>query len=103
MARKKRPGITIEDQENQMINLAMSAAEERLRSGTATDSLVIHYLRLGTTKAALEREKLRNENRLLTAKTEAIENGKETERLYREAIESFKHYRIPEDDEEYYE
>lgn len=103
MPRKMRPGTTIEARENQLISLAVDEAEKRIRDGRASDSLIVHYLKLGTRKAQLEREKLENENELLRAKTEAIESSKESEKLYREAIDAFKRYTVPEDDEEYYD
>lgn len=99
MPRRIRPGITVEDQENKMISLAMDVAEERLANGKASDQLVVHYLKLGSSKARLEAEKLRSENELLRAKADAIESQKETEKLYREAISAFGRYHIKESDE----
>lgn len=94
MAMKRRPGITVEDRENQMISLAMDCAEERIRSGKASDSLLVHYLKLGTTRSRLEREKLENENELLRAKTDSIEASKESAQKYEEAIRAFRSYSI---------
>lgn len=94
MAMKRRPGTTVEDRENQMISLAMDCAEERIRSGKASDSLLVHYLKLGTTRSRLEREKLENENELLRAKTDSIEASRESSQKYEEAIRAFRSYSI---------
>lgn len=90
--RKIRPAITPEARENQMIALAVDLAEKQLMEGTASSQVITHFLKLGTTKAELEREKLANENKLLQAKTEAIESAKKVEELYANAISAMKIY-----------
>lgn len=90
--RKRKPALTPEARENQMIDLATSVAEEQLLNGTASSQIITHYLRLGTTKMELEREKLRAENELLKAKTEALESAKRIEELYRNAMSAFRGY-----------
>lgn len=90
--RKIRPAISPEARENQMIALAVDLAEKQLMEGTASSQVITHFLKLGTTKAELEREKLANENKLLQAKTEAIESAKKVEELYANAISAMKIY-----------
>jgi hypothetical protein len=75
-----------------MISKAVNLAEKKIDEGTASDGLIIHYLKLGTTKAELEREKLRSENQLLKAKTEALESAKNSEELFAEAIKAMRTY-----------
>lgn len=89
-----RPAITPEAQEARMISLAMTQAENELRKGTASSQVVIHYLKLAATKEkqSLELEKLQEENRLLRAKTEAIESAKRVEELYSDAIKAMQIY-----------
>lgn len=87
-----RPAITPEARENQLIALAVDLVEERMRNGTASSQETTHFLKLGSTKNRLELEKLRAENRLLSAKTEAIESAKRVEELYAEAISAMKRY-----------
>lgn len=86
------PATTPEDRENQLIALAVDRAEEQLREGTASSQLITHFLKLATTKSQLELEKLRSENELLKAKTEAIESAKKIEELYSDAILAMKRY-----------
>ena len=95
------PGMTPEARENQMIALAMAQAEQELREGRASSQVVTHFLKLGSVKEQLELEKLKKENRLLDAKSEAIESASRSEELYANAIKSFGIYsgNIPTDEE----
>lgn len=89
---KLRPAISEEARENQLISLAMDLVEERLRNGTASSQETTHFLKLGTQERKLEREKLKHENELLEAKTEALKSAKHVEELYAEAIAAFGIY-----------
>ena len=81
-----------EARENQMIALAIDLAEQQLEDGTASSQVITHFLKLGTTKASLEKEKLEKENELLRAKTEALKSSKRIEELYTSAIAAMRHY-----------
>lgn len=97
-SRKRQPAMTPEARENQMINYAINLAEKQLLEGTASSQVITHYLKLGTSKTLLEKEKLEQENKLLRAKTEAIESQKEVEALYREALDAMRIYSGRKDD-----
>lgn len=86
------PATTPEAQENRLIALAISQAESMLESGKAPTSMVNYLLKLGTTREALEKEKLNRENELLRAKVDAIESGKEVRELYAEALQAMRSY-----------
>ena len=60
-----RPARGIEKQEQQLIAKAVDLAERQLEEGTASAQVITHYLKLGTTREQLEKEKLRKENELL--------------------------------------
>ena len=87
-----RPALTPEARENQMIALAVDLAEKQLREGTASSQVITHYLKLATVKEQLEREKLKKETALLTAKTDSLESAQRVEELYKDAIEAFRSY-----------
>ena len=89
---KLRPAETEEGRENQLIALAYDEVERRLRNHTATSQETTHFLRLGSTKAKLELEKLQKENELLVAKTEALKSAKHQEELFAEAMAAFGIY-----------
>lgn len=95
-----RPALTPEAREGQLIALATDLAEQRLRNGTATSQEVVHFLRLGSMRERLERERLENENILLRAKTEAIEAQAKNEELYLNALKAMKRYSASGDLEE---
>lgn len=86
------PCLDPEAREAQLISLAVDLAEQRLIAGTASSQEIVHFLRLGTQKEALEREKLRQENDLLRAKTGAIKSQEEREKQYAAAIAAMMRY-----------
>ena len=90
--KKMRPALTPEARENQLISLAVDLAEKQLLEGTASSQVITHFLKLGTTKAELEKEKLRNETKLMQAKTENLESSKNIEAMYKEAIDAMRCY-----------
>lgn len=90
---KLRPALTPEARENQLIALSMDLVEQRLRDGTASSQEVTHFLKLGSQKERLERQKLEEENKLLKAKTDALQSAKRVEELYADAIQAFSSYR----------
>lgn len=90
--RKMRPALSPEARENQLISLAVDLAERQLQEGTASSQVITHYLKLGSTRERLEREKLEEENRLLKARTEALESSKRVEELYADAIKAMRNY-----------
>lgn len=91
--RRRRPAMTPEDREDQMIALAIDLAERKLMDGTASNQVIAHYLKLGSTKERLEKEKLERENELLRAKTDALQSQKVMEELYRNALHAMSDYK----------
>lgn len=99
--KKKRtspPPITSEARENEMIYLAEQLAEKQLREGTASSQVIVHYLKLGSSKEKLEKAKLEKEVKLVTAKTESLESQKKSEELYAKAIKAMQRYSGKEDE-----
>ena len=90
--RSRRPALTPEARENQMISLAVDLAERQLEEGTASSQVITHFLKLGSSKERLEREKLEEENKLLRAKTESLQSQKRVEKLYAEALTAMRRY-----------
>lgn len=92
MKSKHLPADSPEARENQLISAAVDLAERQLLEGTASPSVITHYLRLASGRERLEREKLERENAVLRAKAEAYESNKKTEELYAQAIEAMRSY-----------
>lgn len=90
--RRQAPPRSPEAQESMLINLAMQQAAEQLQSGKASSQVVTHFLRLGTEKARLEREKLEAEVELARAKAENLESQRNSEELFQRALDAFRSY-----------
>lgn len=100
-APKRRPALTPEGRESQMVSLAIDLAEQQLREGTASSQVITHYLKLGSTRERLERERLEEENKLLRAKTEALEAQKESKIQYEKILKALRNYNGMGDPDEY--
>lgn len=87
-----RPMRNQEARQARAINLAFDAAEKQLLDGTASSQVITHFLKLATVEAQLEKEKLEEENKLLRAKTKALENGEKREELYAQVLAAMKKY-----------
>ena len=98
---RSRPAISIEARENQMISKAIDLAEQQLMDGTASSQVITHFLKLGSVRERLERERLEEENRLLKAKTKALENAEEVKVLYEQALKAMRNYGGQGDPDEY--
>ena len=96
---KLRPALSPEARENQMAALAMDLVEQRLRDGTASSQENTHFLKLVSSKAKLEQERLKLENELVAAKTKALANAEEIKVLYEEALKAMRRYGGHGDDE----
>lgn len=96
-----RPALTPEAQENQMIALAMNLVQQRLLNGTASSQETTHFLKLATVKYQLEKEKLRGENELMAAKTEALKKTDESRIIAENAIKAMRNYQGNGDPDDY--
>lgn len=88
----RRPATTPEAREQQMIALAVDLAERQLMDGTASSQVITHYLKLGSMRERLERERLEEENKLLRAKTKNLEDQANYNVLVEEAIKAMRNY-----------
>lgn len=102
---RERPATSPEAREDQIIALAMDEAEKRIRNGTASNQLLCEFIRMGSTKHKLEKEKLANEVKLVEAKTGSIEAAKKVDEMYAEAIDAMRLYsgHVSDDEEEDYD
>ena len=92
MNKRIRPSLTPEGREKQMIALAIDCAEIQLMDGTASAQVITHYLKLGSSKEALEQELMQQQKELMIAKTEAIHSAKRVEEMYKEALQAMRDY-----------
>ena len=96
MAEKKvkasKPATNPEAREMQLVNLAVGLAEKQLRDGTASPSIINHYLKIASRREILEREILEKQSQLIEAKAQNINKDREAEELAKAAIEAMKSY-----------
>lgn len=90
--KQRRPALTPEARENQLISLAIDLVEQRLIDGTASSQETTHFLKLASTKAKIEKEILLEQKKLIAAKTKSIESSEEMKGLYEEALNAMKRY-----------
>lgn len=99
--RRQPPALSPEAAERRCIASAYILAQKQLDEGTASPSVIAHFLKMGTARAQLEQEKLRKETELLQTKKIAIEETKNMEQLFAEAMSAMKRYQgHPEDEED---
>lgn len=98
LTRKIRPALTPEAEENQCIHLAMQRAKEQLMDGTASSQVIVHFLKLGSSKEKIEKEILERQKELITAKTDQIHSTKQTGDLYADAARALSTYQGQSDD-----
>lgn len=99
--RRRRPAMSNENRQNQLVSYAIDLAEKQLIEGTASSQVITHYLKLGTVQAELEMERMQLENELTRAKTESIQSQKHSEEIYEEALKAFRSYNGHGDEDDY--
>lgn len=91
-SKRMRPATSPEARENQLIAAAMDLAEQQILDGTASPSVITHFLKLGSTKESLEKEMLDRKIDLVSAQTESLHSSQRIEELYSEAINAMRLY-----------
>lgn len=98
---RRRPAIDPEVREKQLVSRAMDLAEQRLMDGTASSQEIVYFLKLGSQKHQAEMDKLKEENKLLQAKTEHLEATKISSAMFEDAIKAMRNYQGNGDPDEY--
>lgn len=91
-SRTQSPGTNPESREQQLVRLAVDLAERQLTDGTASPSVINHYLKIGSTRESIERDILEKQAKFLEAKASSISKDREAEELAKEAIAAMKNY-----------
>lgn len=89
---KKRGAKTPDEQEKINVGLAVKLAEQQLRDGTASPSVIAHYLKLGSSMYPLEKEQIERQNALLTAKVDNLKAMARMEEIYQNGFAALSHY-----------
>lgn len=94
----RAPARTLEGYEEDIIRLAFGEAERQIRSGKASPSILLHFLRQGSKREALEQESIRGKMELDKAKIRHIETDEKVVELYTDAIKAMSSYRGEKDE-----
>lgn len=87
-----KPAVTPEEREQQMVGLAMDLAEKQLREGTASPSVIAHFLKIGSMREQLEEKYLDKKVEHLGAQIDAIHSSAHAEELYQNALDAMRKY-----------
>lgn len=96
--RPRRRAQTPEERENYLISLALDRVEERMLNGTASGQEYVQFIRMASSKARAENEKLKLELDLVRAKTDNLRLQQKNEEMYTNALAAFKRYSGASDD-----
>lgn len=91
-APSRRPALTDEGREAQLVSAALDLAERQILDGTASSQVLTHFLRAGSMRERLERIKIGYETRLLEARAEQIAATQQQAELFAEAIRAMRMY-----------
>jgi hypothetical protein len=86
------PATTPEAREKQLIAAAVDLAEKQILDGKASSQVIVHYLKLGSTRERLEQTRIATENKLSEAKVEQLASAGRIEELYRNALTAMRQY-----------
>lgn len=103
--RTPRPSLTPEGREQQLIQAAVTLAEQKILDGTASSQVICHYLTLASPSYRNKREREELENELIRAKVENLKSQTTSEKLYANAIKAFAVYNgqdEPDEEEDFY-
>lgn len=92
MESRPRPTLDPVAREKELVGLAVDLAERQLRDGTASPSVISHFLKIGSTREFIERDILEKQALLIEAKADSITSGKQAAELYQEAIKAMSSY-----------
>lgn len=78
--------------EAQLSALAYDLAEQQFLDGTASSQVIVHFLKVGSTREKQELEKMKQETILVEAKVKDLANVEELKVLYVDAMNAMRGY-----------
>lgn len=95
--RVQPPAMNPDAREKQLTKLAYDLAERQLRDGSASPSVISHFLKIASKREVLEQEILEKQKTLIEAKADSMSKDREAEELAKQAINAMRKYRPSED------
>lgn len=89
---KEPSAMDPENRLQQLSGIALDRIEERMLNGKATGAELIFMAKFADPERFFKQDKIATETELLASKKQAIDSGKNTEKLYADAINAMKHY-----------
>lgn len=89
---ERPPATTLKAREDQLIAAAYDLAEKLIKKGTASSQVTTHFLKLGSTREQIEKERLQGEVKLLQAKIDSMASAENMEQRYQDAISAMRRY-----------
>lgn len=89
----KAPARTLEGREEDLIRVTYDEVERQIRSGKASPSILLHFLKQGSRRERLEQESIRGKMELDKAKIKHIETDEKIVEMYQDAIRAMSSYR----------
>lgn len=86
------PALSPEAREQQLIAEATDEAERRILDGTASDTLLVAYIKQGTIEKRRQIAEIEERTELMRAKRVDIESNKKTDELYKNALAAMREY-----------
>lgn len=87
-----KPPTTARSRENSLVSKAMRLAEQQIEDGTVSAQVLSHFLKVGTEREKLEREKLQHEIAYIKAKSSAQDSSEAAKERYEKAINAMRAY-----------
>jgi hypothetical protein len=83
---------TPEAREAQLAALAYDLAEKQFLDGSASSQVMVHFLKVGSTREKVELQKAKQETLLVEAKVKDLANVEEMKKLYEDAMNAMRGY-----------
>ena len=97
--RRRTPARTPDEHESILVSKSLKLIEQQIDDGAASSQILALYAKLGSSREALEQERLRNENAVLRKKVETMEAAIDLRGLMETAMAAFKGYSGDEDED----
>lgn len=94
--RSIKPSMNPESRDMQMASLAYDLAEKQLLDGTASPSVIGHFLKIASKRETIELDILEKQKVLTEAKTASLGKDRDAEVLAKAAMEAMTKYRSSE-------
>lgn len=92
MSRKPTPATTPSRREQQLIAATVDLAEQQIADGTVSAQVMSHFLKMGSTREALEQEMIRERMKLMEQQRENLATAARIEGLIEDAVNHMKYY-----------